>query len=888
VILNINESANARSFNSANLVHQTEFDKVNKWIAESLKKAEINVEESNGSNKERLHNTITILGSRGSGKTSFLMSVLNQYETKEKENVEALPLIDPTLIEEKGHIFLTVLSQINKIVEKKIINNDFNPESKLFCLRKTWSDKMKKLAAGLPSIDGVGKQSLDDWEDPEFVMNNGLKGVQAAKELETNFHLLLKFALEEILHKKAFILAFDDIDIDFPKGWMVLETVRKYLTSPHIITLLSGDLRLFSKAIRKRQWSNFGKALLKNEGEQLAKMSEYNDLVTEMEGQYLQKVLRLERRVHLTTLLEKPNLDEIYINEEKGKNRIQDHYNTILQRFGICNPYQAEVYRSFLLGLPLRTQIQFVAALDKDNQADITDAFLSDLYEKQVDIDMARSVAKYLNIIILKLLIREKELVGAYQLQPSTTDNSLNACLLCLSLFFSRQSKSHTYLIFDNLLRIGYIRNITDNLPLDYQVEKDNSKKIPSLEGLVKHSLAYYDIVYKNMIGLITSYSLAFLNQNSVYSKAWGGFIPIYGLNELSKRSLNDAVGKIDGVFKNKEWYERILAFIPIISSNSDKNQNSFTSYSFYAILGSIGEIIKQKECAKEKEWNIWKTLNSLSQIRSYAMPDFNSKPMIQSESDVEDEELTVDEKTTQPDFADQFATQMNNWCNTTLTVSPHLLGKISTRLFNAFRNLEDSEKTESLGKAMHDRIIILFNTVLIEEVREKYKTVVLNNNNPRDTISIFQSNINNFIGQHKPDSSPYNLNELDLFKWLITCPLLLMYLDAANSDLRGIIEKIDSTEAIKNILCKSIFSSLNEVRIKGRKDFDGKIKFLYSKKTWATTLEHLRNNNISRDEFMTDDIPTLFEKLKRFFFNFGLDHITQARKNIEAKKIVW
>jgi DNA-binding NtrC family response regulator len=117
-------------------------------------------------------------------------------------------------------------------------------------------------------------------------MDRGLKSVKAAKDLETNFNDLVACALKT-LEKKAFIITLDDIDVDFRKGWPVLETIRKYLTSPQIIVLLSGDLKLYSKAIRKQQWKNFGKALLVNEAEALNKTYTYNDLVTEMEGQYL-------------------------------------------------------------------------------------------------------------------------------------------------------------------------------------------------------------------------------------------------------------------------------------------------------------------------------------------------------------------------------------------------------------------------------------------------------------------------------------------------------------------------------------------------------------------------------------------------------------------------
>ncbi|MCD8079453.1 MAG: hypothetical protein LUF04_03295 [Bacteroides sp.] len=58
-------------------------------------------------------------------------------------------------------------------------------------------------------------------------------------------------------------MAFDDVDTDFAKGWPVMETIRKYLTSPQLITILSGDINLYTLLIRKKQWENFGKPLLK-------------------------------------------------------------------------------------------------------------------------------------------------------------------------------------------------------------------------------------------------------------------------------------------------------------------------------------------------------------------------------------------------------------------------------------------------------------------------------------------------------------------------------------------------------------------------------------------------------------------------------------------------
>ena len=82
------------------------------------------------------------------------------------------------------------------------------------------------------------------------------------------------------------VLMFDDSDVDFKKSWPVLETIRKYLSIPEIIVILSGDLKFYRLSVRKQHWMNFGKGLLKNEYDKEANLdSSYKELVTEMESQ---------------------------------------------------------------------------------------------------------------------------------------------------------------------------------------------------------------------------------------------------------------------------------------------------------------------------------------------------------------------------------------------------------------------------------------------------------------------------------------------------------------------------------------------------------------------------------------------------------------------------
>lgn len=155
VIIHLEQSINSREFDldSKNLIQRDDFEKVTGWINNHLQELPKAGESEDKliKNKERLHDTISILGSRGSGKTSFLLSVLKYYRSKNE--VETIDIIDPTLIEEKGHIFLTIISQIKHSVDCKIDN--WNSENLNCSIKQIWRERLNDLALGIPSISRV-------------------------------------------------------------------------------------------------------------------------------------------------------------------------------------------------------------------------------------------------------------------------------------------------------------------------------------------------------------------------------------------------------------------------------------------------------------------------------------------------------------------------------------------------------------------------------------------------------------------------------------------------------------------------------------------------------------------------------------------------------------
>ncbi|AGW14200.1 hypothetical protein [Megalodesulfovibrio gigas] len=255
---------------------------------------------------ERPHDVITVDGSRGSGKTTFILNacriLTGKDRSKEKpfDKIAFLGIIDPTLVETREHVFISILSSIKRRVDERVKekNSSCHERDKKY---EAWNESLQHLACGITILDGVGQDPLSngDWMDEHYVLEHGIKNASSGKALERNFHLFVKESLE-FLGQDAFLLVFDDIDTDFSKGWTVLEIIRKYLTTPQLMVVLSGDLKLYSLLVEKQQWERLGKRLPWNEEQD--EDSRLWPVVRELQDQYLLKILKPAHRIELREL----------------------------------------------------------------------------------------------------------------------------------------------------------------------------------------------------------------------------------------------------------------------------------------------------------------------------------------------------------------------------------------------------------------------------------------------------------------------------------------------------------------------------------------------------------------------------------------------------------
>lgn len=264
------------------------------------------------------------------------------------------------MIEEKGHVFLNLISSVCDLVKKHLSSCRCNPDLFDKEVENQWKKSVTKLASGLPSIDHLSRDLEFAWQDPEYVMENELRAVGAAQNLSDNFKLFLDRSLE-ILDKKAFLVLFDDIDVDSSKGYAVLETIRKYFTTGKIITVLSGDFKLYNSLIRQSKWKNFGTDILQFEASKEyqtnsnnSRIRYYDDMVTDLTSQYLLKIMQPQYRYQLETVYSTLNsMNKLQIDVQVDRNgdslSLEKTLQKVFSQLGINNGYQLESQKHFFV-----------------------------------------------------------------------------------------------------------------------------------------------------------------------------------------------------------------------------------------------------------------------------------------------------------------------------------------------------------------------------------------------------------------------------------------------------------------------------------------------------------------------------------------------------------
>lgn len=799
----LEESKYAHGFDQENNIHSFNFNRVLSLIDNQVSKK--------GGQKsiysvDHQYNTISIFGNRGTGKTTFILSILQQIQ-KTYEKAKILKIIDPTQMEEKEHVFLVILSLIDTEVRSKIETHKRNHNSGVCCYEREWNSKLSSLAKGLPTLEVLNKKQYENWDDDLYIVERGLKNVKAAYDLEKNFHELTELALK-ILQKEFFVLAFDDIDVDMSKGWPVLETIRKYLTTPMFVVLLSGNPTLYSYNVRLHQWNQLKELKTFEE-------HDYKSQVNQLEGQYLLKVLKPENRIQLRTLLDYKHIYKtLYMIKEEGK-EIVNVYSDILEHFGIHKNSTQQLFIDYLLGLSIRSQISILSDYNEPDIMSQINVYVSRMMAADIDVDLVVKNPIFTIISMVEYLKKSNGFSHSYLLIPNTINHDMNGVLMGLTTVFANQVKQSPWIIFDYMLRVGYTRN------LNLQLSPTAFDQMLSYTGIMQ------DMSIKNIVLLMTAVGKA----NNLKLPE---LIQLEGLDVKAKKGPKKKKNAIDNVLKKDDinTAQQVLALLPLFSLKKGQSNNTGLFYSVLPLLSAICMIIRLGKDVS----SIKGLLGDLSLHRTYPMPSEGEVISADDDDNISsNEELSQKlEINIEDESVKGLVKALIDWreCfihdNENSPIPPYLLGRIMTRFTFALINVS---KKESLAELLQQHIIVFLNSVLVEETKEKFgNSVNVNNNNPTGVVDLFINNLKKIKdGIDDKDSEQY-WNSLCLTRSLLVCPLISAFFSTQ------VISEINKCIKLFSVDGITLFDTLSNVILEADKisitkdNADNALKYIIEK----------------------------------------------------------
>ncbi|MBI6897522.1 hypothetical protein JET64_11980 [Pseudomonas putida] len=231
--------------------------------------------------QHRSHNAILIDGKRGTGKSSVLVN-LNLYLESERADlakaIHVLKPVDPTLLEDTDDLFLNVIVAAiirDKSVAEALSRADHKAEE--FHLQ------LQVLGNTLEQLQSQrNKYGLDK-----------VRAFMGSHDLNKQVHELFKKSLE-LIGKKLLVLPIDDVDTSLNRAFENLEVVRRYLTSPYVQPIISGDLALYHEVT----WRDFYSKLTQNSK---IKTRDALDTAKSLATEYQRKIMPLQLRRDMPT-----------------------------------------------------------------------------------------------------------------------------------------------------------------------------------------------------------------------------------------------------------------------------------------------------------------------------------------------------------------------------------------------------------------------------------------------------------------------------------------------------------------------------------------------------------------------------------------------------------
>lgn len=725
-------------------------------------------------------------GTRGAGKSTFLHTAINLLGEK-YPNLAVMNWIDPSRIEGSEILLLTILQALNEKVQCKLplpaISEHLRHE------HERWRKAFKSVAGGLAMFqkDHHPLAELDE----DLFLDLGLEQAGHSANLRKNLNALFEIACE-ILKAQALLFVFDDADTSSKHAINLIETIRKYLDTPRVMILITGDLELYSLLVRQ----NFRHELAQGKRDEWGiesaasgRADQQTRMLDHLEEQYLLKLFPLRERHHLFPIW---RLADTSGGREAAANFMVDDGSsqTELSKFtrekielGFCLATASDInlYTEYLLMQPIRSALQVLSRISNSQGRDgdthtfstaMLDLALQNLYHYNIAAeDLAAEDFRTLTEAVFKVAMDDGDADTSSYLRPTSAHAHNRGAMFGLSAAVAQQLRRKPGTCIAYLLRgPGMVK-------LAHMAANSNKRGL-SEAVLSKEFNRYMGVGRKDdALGWARLATVALVSE---YAKNPSVRVVYYGIIGLNQKRT-DGYASYSNIFNDINPYPA-AAFSLIQSSGIGTR----TFSSIYNVLGLIGRLLQLMEMPS---WEIQDEQSQKKTIKALMggfFPNTNSvsvPPWI-AETNTDNDNTEGADNQNQTD--DNVESSLNKWVDKlhawlsaakpyaeNVRPSSVFTGKIWPRLFFGLENISDALRPQGKGNfadMMEMFALCVVNAFMAEEFSfhkvDPYKSEVNPLRNPVTSASKYLKDINKI-------KETILIQRLPLTFVVATCPLL-------------------------------------------------------------------------------------------------------------------
>lgn len=853
LIINLDQSDKNSPIHNTRLIQRRRYEELKYQIKDHLDTLDpesLNVPYPAGSGW-----VLFVDGTRGAGKSTFLNSV--ERNLTEDSSIKSRPafvaLIDPSRIERSEIILLTILQHLNKKI-KKVLGAERTIQYETTI--GEWQRTFRQVAGGL-TLFAKEHHPLNDL-DADLFLDWGLERAGDSANLRSNLHKLFENACT-ILKAKAIMIAFDDADTDATHAINLLECIRKYLDTPQVMVLVTGDMELYSLLVRQHFTANLMQR--RDASTALDRIFMGNDrseqfirMVEHLEEQYLLKLFPVRRRLQLL-----PMQNLIRQAKEEGwcyrvalnawgenKPEVHELVREIVSRgLRIKSSYDIALYREFLLEQPLRSVLQvlshcapFIAKPDegaKENKSfsrKLTEAAcrsfqalaLTNLYKFSIDVDaITAHDLPALSEAVFNLSLLDGDVDTAAYLRPMSAQHDIKNCFMALAAEVPNFSTGKPGLL------IRYLLSGPGSVTLyDLVRKRQPSNSAGSSASLDRQFRQFMGIGRKdNALDWARRATAIIATPYAVNPTFRVVRIGVIGLNRKRPSNTGKNESTARTAIGNALLHDSISNLPTLALSLVDVSGSGIRTYaSIFHVIGLIERLLELETLELD---DIKNALGKAYPTVSISSPPWEAGNIAdeRTEHETDDEAQHHEGMNTNMAFTG-LAEKIRIWLIDVKSLAPKvspsgiLVGKIWTRLFFSLEKASDDMRGKGgVADLMEIFALCVVNAFLVEEadhhipgdIAKLERSNVSDRTNPVQSPSAFVKKLEGIV---------LSRDDMPLTTIVATCPLLLNLLnvDAGYAEkLRALFpDAHQDLDEIKSLMCsESLWTPFNEISIAGR-----------------------------------------------------------------------